>query len=150
MNKGKTSIKIDIKFLKIGIVIILVIIVIIFLIYYIQKPTSPRAVHHYEIRILNTNGEDVGGIHIAWDIKIENITITIIDVSSSVASSYQLSENTFECENSSLTVTYFDDNNDGLFSSGDFLTVSGNEEGDIIKIFDHTTGQTISESTLFK
>lgn len=135
----------DKKLIITGVIIIVTIISIIFSLSYLSRLKEEEVIYHYDIPILDGNGKEVGGVHTGGEgIPIENISITLVNITSSVSSYHELSEGVFVCKNTSLKLTYEDKNKDDLFNQGDFMHVSGQTPGSVVKII-HITGRSIGE-----
>jgi hypothetical protein len=146
MNKGEKEDTTDKKLIIAGIIIILII-AIVFSLTYLQEPNEPEVIYHHDVPILDESGEEVGGVHlVGYEYPIEDVSVTLINETLSVWSSHELSEGIFICKNTSFKLIYEDNNNDGLFSRGDFMYVSGQTTGSVVK-FIHSNGKCISETT---
>ena len=147
LNKKDKSI--DNKLLFIGLVIIVLVFIIAFSLFYFQQSKESEIRYHYDIPILDENRNEVGGVHIYEEIPIENVSVTLINMTAGIGSSHDLSEKVFICKNTSFMLEYVDDNNDGLFNRGDKMYVSGQTDESMVK-FIHSNGKVISSTTFWE
>jgi hypothetical protein len=142
--------KFDISDLKIRILIIsLTSIILISLFTFINSPwpkERPTTVPYCwgGAKVVDENGKQIRGIPVSDDLTIENVSITLINVTSMVSSFHELSEIRFTCKNTSFIVIYYDKNKDGKLDNGDHFVVLGQTEGCVMKLI-HVTGKSIAE-----
>lgn len=145
MKRKKMS-KSELKLRILTIVIITIALTLLFTLLSSPWPKESDSKYHWEIPILDEEGKEIGGVHLFKfdpDYRLEDISIVVINTTSSLCDFHCPANGTFECSNTSYSITYVNDG-DEYFDDDDYMLFCGSTEGCILK-FIYKTGVTIAE-----